>query len=272
MNYNTLKSNKLQKGACTVIALLALACTANTALADDGLSFQSLACESSDQFITMTVLMPNSFTLEEMETESQRICDSMKIAGTTYPLAPGTAVCDTDMNCEWYDRYKNTGIAGIYIAETSYQLKYKETNPVLEVHCIQHDITKFIRDTEELPLTCKNPINIANEFKKDWVLEKPSRATIAINHYELEYLIKIGMTSLNEQHNDGPTHGAILELMQQHPEIEASAAYREGESIDIDAIHIRFPKDRSITPTWLVNFCTNANDSGSDSQQYCWWD
>jgi hypothetical protein len=125
----------------------------HSALAAEGFSLESLECGSGNDYMIMTVIMPSSFTGEQLEIESKRVCDSLNQYTKEDAQGP-KAVCDTDTNCDYWDWYSNYGVARIYVSHDD-----DKGMRWLSVTCLgdtPEDDPWIIDDPSEMEVICKN--------------------------------------------------------------------------------------------------------------------
>jgi len=95
-------------------------------------------------------MMPDSFVGEQLEIESKRVCDSIDEHTKT---ANPTAVCDTDTNCDYWDYYRNYGVARIFVSHDEGKTRW------LAVTCegdTKEDEPMIIDDPSEMEVICQN--------------------------------------------------------------------------------------------------------------------
>ena len=142
-----------------VLAILALGVTTlpfSNALAAEGLSYERLECVINDTPFRLTIMMPSSFTAEQKEAEAQKVCDSIEPARLDRATLEATrAVCDTDMNCEYWDRYHQYGLEKIFVAYDD-----EETNErVLVILCKDNPTPIFTNNPDKLKTICEENKN-----------------------------------------------------------------------------------------------------------------
>lgn len=212
--------------------------------------------------IQLVVPIPKNIPKGELGVIGDSICNSIR--SITFDAEPK---CDTDYNCEiLYDRYKDKGVTGVFVAEDKWQTNNIVTedqatlNTVVEVHCSDGRITLANSSIpEELRYTCSKPKDtikrLAHQAKNTDI-----DAQVSLDWKELIAAIELGYTTLQSRHNMSPTIEEFILLMKEHIGLEALGYFRirEGEakenSLDIDSIWARFGSKHEV-PTWFLDFC-----------------
>jgi hypothetical protein len=148
---NAKTANKVIKTALMAATLLMTTTLPySNALAAEGLSYERIECFFYDTPIELAVMMPATFTQEQREVESARVCNSIKLTRMNRAtLLTTDAVCDTDMNCEYWDRYHKNGIEKIFVAYDD------DVTRTLVVMCKDIFELQFTDDPSELKTICE---------------------------------------------------------------------------------------------------------------------
>ncbi len=172
----------------------------------------------------------------------------------------------------------------------------EDGNAILEIHCMQHNIVKYSTGYyKELEVICTEPSEIVTYLTENSEnYPKEGYTDFAVNLAELEYLVNNGYAPLDRYSNSTPTIKQFLDLMTEHPEVEAggsfnnskdaidlcanssfwydkSACYDAHYGLSLDEVFIRFGTNNSVG-NWFLDFCEDADEYPTSNSYRCWWD
>ncbi len=236
------------------------------------MDLQTLVCYINNFQFSIDVAMPTHWSMNEIELESARICNSIQETEMTYQQA----VCDTDMNCERFDRYKSKGVMTVFTAPNHLQNVEKT---VLEITCYRNNSTWYTDRIQMLNTICQNtPLDTLNYLKEEADKNNGYTSDLVLTLEEIEYLINTNWAYLTTKHNQAPRTGEFLIMMKKHPELVASGYFitnskRKSKGLVLTQIQTEFaPKTISID---IINFCEGSTEFYTHNKpgiMSCYWD
>ncbi len=238
------------------------------------LSLQRMVCYINNIQFSIDVPMPSEWSLDKIEQTSANICNSILETETIYIESSNQpeAVCDTDMNCLHYDKYKNEGVKRIFVAPDHLQ---NTNNTVLQIQCHNNETTWYTDRIPMLGSICSNtPLDTLNYLKNETKNNKGYTSDLVLSAEEVEYLIQTNWANIESKHNNAPTIRGFTSFLKQHPEFVISGYFtdrKKDKGLMITNIFSEFIPKRITTD--LINFCEQADYfTVEESTVTCIWD